>query len=276
MKIEFKIIIGILVLDVLMLWLGRPLDDLFASWFNNQTESDLFSDSVIRFFIFGIFLVIAKWLGLARFNGFGRNRAIRNKSVLIVPALFVAAGLKGNWDIYASAEAQLLILFSFSVLATGFVEEISMRGLILPLLIQSQLNRRSSIYFGVIFSSVIFGLIHFLNLIGQPGNYGGITRQVFYAISIGFVLGALMLRTGNIFIPAIFHGFLNFLLGHSVLGERPVEDLPTDIPITENPEWVTWVGTIGIFSIVLLLGWIMIKKVEKEAVYSDLEEVRFR
>lgn len=273
MKRIYLLILGILALNVVLFKLGKPLESMSVTLFADEVQKELFDDTIIRLVVFGVFLVIARKLGLTRFNGIGRDVVIKNKSVLLVPILFVAAGLKGNWQIYADAETVVLILFMLSVISTGLAEEVTMRGMVLPLLIYSRRVTKNSLYFGVIVSSMIFGLLHFFNLTSQPENYGGITRQVIFATSLGIVFGALMLRTGNLFILAVFHGCINFLLGHSVLGERTVEELPEDIHIAENPDWVSWAGIIGIFFILLLIGLNMIRKVDKEAVESDLEQV---
>jgi uncharacterized protein len=92
-------------------------------------------------------------------------------------------------------------------LLPGLSEELLFRGVMLPAL---GLN-----WFALIFSSVLFGVLHLSGMQQWP--------YVIWATIIGFVLGYSALVTGNLFIPILAHIITNLVssvvwkLGHSRL-----------------------------------------------------------
>ena len=76
-------------------------------------------------------------------------------------------------------------------LASGIAEEIFFRGAFQPLL-------------GLVATSLIFGLAHF------PVNKRLIPWTIF-AIGMGFLLGALYIKTGNVVTPIITHVLINLI-----------------------------------------------------------------
>jgi membrane protease YdiL (CAAX protease family) len=89
-------------------------------------------------------------------------------------------------------------------LLPGLSEELLFRGVMLPAL---GLN-----WFALIFSSVLFGVLHLSGMQQWP--------YVIWATIIGFVLGYSALATGNLFVPILAHIITNLVssivwkLGH--------------------------------------------------------------
>lgn len=82
-------------------------------------------------------------------------------------------------------------------LLPGLSEELLFRGVMIPAL--------GSGIIAVIISSVLFGVLHLGG--AQQWPYG------VWATSVGFVLGAVMIATGNLLIPIIAHIMTNFVSG---------------------------------------------------------------
>jgi len=268
-KKEYKIISLIIIGTLGLMWFAVPIEQTLNSFFANQQKSELLSKISTRFAIILILFLAVKRLGLDKFNGISSITRIKDVPVLIVPIFLIGLGVMANWSVYNNANTDILVLFIISVLIVGFVEEILMRGLVLPLFIKSKIQSKYALYYGVALSSIIFGLSHYINLFNQPENITGITSQVFFAISIGIFFGALMLRTGNIFLLGIFHAFANFILGNGILekeSNRPVQEINLDL--------ISMVTTGIIIIIIIIIGLSMIRKVDEKTIKSELENLK--
>lgn len=103
------------------------------------------------------------------------------------------------------------VLIAFVIAAgAGLSEEFILRGVLFNTFRYRFGEDRKSIVKAVIFSSVIFGLLHLINLIENPILVITTLSQVGYAIEIGIVLGCIYYITNNIWVCAIFHGLFDF------------------------------------------------------------------
>ncbi len=100
-----------------------------------------------------------------------------------------------------------LMILAFAVIP-AICEEIAFRGFLL-----SGFRQSGRITLAVLLSSFTFGIIHM------------IPQQVFNAMLLGIILGAMCVRTGSLF-PGIVYHFLHNSL--SVLHDRFGHDIPTD------------------------------------------------
>jgi len=97
---------------------------------------------------------------------------------------------------------------SFSILDInmGVFEEIMFRGIILTIFLNYFSEKKALIY-----TSVLFGLVHYANLLNGV-NYEMFiytTVQVIWAIGMGFLWGYLVLKTNSIFPGIILHYLSN-------------------------------------------------------------------
>lgn len=94
----------------------------------------------------------------------------------------------------------LLKLSIVMVFFVGFVEEIIFRSIL-----QNRLQMVFGNWTGLIFTSILFGLMH--------SGYGSI-YEVLYASFVGFFIGYMFYRTRSLPLAAMIHGFINvFLFG---------------------------------------------------------------
>jgi uncharacterized protein len=96
-----------------------------------------------------------------------------------------------------------LLLFLAAALLVGFVEESYFRGMMLRTL----LGRGP--WQAVIISSLLFGMMHVLNLAGGA-NLAATLLQVVYAVAIGLMYAALALRTKTILPLIVTHSLTDF------------------------------------------------------------------
>ncbi|WP_153384956.1 type II CAAX prenyl endopeptidase Rce1 family protein [Companilactobacillus halodurans] len=92
-------------------------------------------------------------------------------------------------------------------------EEYLMRGIVLISLLrifQNSKNNYLRILLPIAFSSILFGLDHFINLYSQ--NFIMTFAQVIATTATGFVLASIFLRTRNLLYPMLCHFGLDFLI----------------------------------------------------------------
>lgn len=130
------------------------------------------------------------------------------------------------------------LLLTVGVLFVGVFEELLTRGVLVVGL------RRRLPEFGVwIASCVLFGLLHFLNVLAGAG-VGVTVVQVVFAASFGSTLYLARRLTGNLLAPVLLHAFWDFG-SIAVSGTVQTQDLARLVPA----------GVIGLFAFaVLALG----------------------
>lgn len=97
-----------------------------------------------------------------------------------------------------------IIIFGF---VPGFLEEIAVRGMLIPNLARIYSNDKG-IWIALIVPAIIFGGMHAINIFAGA-DIGTTIFQVFYALALGFIFGAVLLRTGNLWASIICHGLID-------------------------------------------------------------------
>jgi uncharacterized protein len=118
---------------------------------------------------------------------------------LIIPVLLyiLLFGVKVNKPI-------LIFFYAWLTIFIGFSEESLFRGVILNAL------KRYGTIGSVLFSSILFSLIHITNLMsGFSLNF--ILMQLYVAFSLGVLFAALRIRTGTIWLVILLHTIIDFL-----------------------------------------------------------------
>lgn len=269
MKKNYKLIAAIMIFTIGLLWVAKPIEILLNQYFFFEKKSDLLAGILVRSFISIMLIFLVRKLGLLRYNGLCNYRLFREKFVLLIPSFFILLGLFFHRTIYIRANNELLVLFAVSVILIGLVEELCMRGLVLPLIIKSNRGKKYCLYYGVLISAVIFGLVHYINLYSHPENFWGVTRQVFFAIAMGVFFGALMLRTGNVFVVALCHGCVNFILGNKILKEGSTNQIMGQL--SQSIDLISFFPTLAIFCFIIIVSLNMVRKVDEDEIKKELK-----
>jgi membrane protease YdiL (CAAX protease family) len=119
------------------------------------------------------------------------------------------AAYRRSADFYLELVLKPLIFADFIWLGLlpGLSEELLFRGVMLPALGMNLI--------ALIFSSILFGVLHFSGTQQWP--------YIVWATAIGFVLGLTALITGNLLIPIVAHILTNFLSGCVWKWQNPVK-----------------------------------------------------
>ncbi len=179
--------------------------------FDNLIASKMVENSILRFLGGIIFMVIMFRIGLSKLFSFQKPL----KSLLIIiPGLIISIN---NFPIIAYFSGRTVLtepiytvyLFTIECISIGFFEEIIFRGLILTLLLQKFPKTQKGTFQAVIFSSLIFGFIHLLNLF-TGASFNNTLLQIGYSFLIGMMWAVMYLKTKNIWLIMILHASYNF------------------------------------------------------------------
>ncbi len=174
--------------------------------------------------IFEIFMVLLLVWVVIKFYSWkevGFTKIDKKQALWLIPTfgLLALAGfplvdfISQNTDKITPEQWKLFALVGFTTALVGFGEELMYRGIIL-----GEFMKKNKLISGVLISSVIFGLLHAVNVFwGQSINA---TLSQVGVTSIVWVFFALMrIKIKNIIPLMIFHWFYDFILiGWGVFG----------------------------------------------------------
>ncbi len=147
-------------------------------------------------------------------NPLGNKRMLA--LVAVIPAFAVAINnfpffsvLAG--DVKFSAPMDELLIYAMFCLSVGFFEEMAFRGCAFMFLLKSRRKSRLGIFIAIFLSSVVFGLIHFVNIFTSSPI--AVLLQIGYSALIGALCSVVMLVTKNIWLCVLLHSVYNFCGG---------------------------------------------------------------
>ena len=143
-----------------------------------------------------------------------------NKSIkgilAILPAFVIAVNnfpfvsfFSGDCTI--SAKPIEILSYALFCLSVGFFEEMAFRGCAFMFFLKKRTDTRAKIFVAVFLSSVIFGVVHLVNLF--TSSPGAVFLQIGYSALIGALCTVVLLETKNIWLCVICHGVYNFCGG---------------------------------------------------------------
>ena len=251
-----------------VLRLGKPVKMLLESFIIDENVRHLSAGILIRGVMILIVLFLIKRYCFQRFNGIGQGSKIKNLQVIILPVVILSAGFLNETSVYMNLGVNILFLFTFNAIMVALLEEFTFRGLLLPLIIRQAQHKNSVLLIGILLSSLLFGLTHYLNLFVEPDNIAGITSQVIFAMCIGIFLAGLLFRTGSIFLPIFIHLLFNFSFGKGIF--RPEIERVVETRMKEGTDWLSLLLNIIFLGFIAGSGIYMLSKVRKEDVLSTL------
>ncbi len=136
------------------------------------------------------------------------------KSLLFaLPALLIAVNnfpfstvLKGEARVTEGFDMVFLLLIE--CLMVGFFEETAFRGVVFLGILRRDPENRLWAFASIAISSVIFGLIHSINLF--ESSPAAVLMQIGYSALIGAMCAVVLMKTANIWLCVVIHGLFNF------------------------------------------------------------------
>lgn len=115
-------------------------------------------------------------------------------------------------DCSLDAAPSSIAFFALVCLGVGFFEEMAFRGCAFMLLLKSRTQSKGKIFLAIFLSSVVFGLIHFVNIFFGASPLA-VLLQIGYSALIGALCSMVLLLTRNIWLCVILHATYNFCGG---------------------------------------------------------------
>ncbi len=185
-----------------------------------------------------IVVLLVTRMGWWREIGFRKPRRPRDFWLFWLPAIPIIMNLLAGVQIASASNVALF--FSLALLA-GFVEEGFFRGLMLRAL------SGRGLWPAAIFTSVLFGLLHSLNVLAGADPWG-VLLQMGYAMALGFLYAALVIRAGMIW-PAMLAHFLTDFAGFMASGQV----LPTRATAGDVPQTLIYMAVFAAYGAFLLV-----------------------
>ena len=138
-----------------------------------------------------------------------------NKTQLfIIPFLLVAINnfpfiaIFTKNAIFTTSRWDIWMFYLFAVLSAVLLEELVFRGLILPTLYRKFKGKRNCAFLTVLFSSLLFGVVHLFNLLAGSSPIA-VIMQMGYSFLIGGMCAIAFLKTGSFYSAVLLHFLFN-------------------------------------------------------------------
>lgn len=214
---KHPILFGLGIAVLFSLIIVFPVKNIFMA-ISGQNELTLKTKYILGFIqrLFGLLVCIFLLfkLGYSKVLKFGTGSSIKMMAVIWPALILIFFNLPYDlmFEGKYTPDIALLLPLLLRVTGVGLIEEFFFRGLILSIFLSVWAVGKTGIYKSVIFSSILFGIVHLINLLnilkGQDILVETIS-QIFYAFFLGIFFAAVYLRTQNIWISVIIHTLFN-------------------------------------------------------------------
>lgn len=151
----------------------------------------------------------------------------------------------------------LLTLTLLGTFIAASAEEVIFRGYILNLL----RKERFSTYRSLIISTLLFSIIHIINIFRYEDVWG-VLNQIIFAFALGMLLGSMYLLTNNLMFVCVFHFVVNIPSAIRSLNPASGSDIELLNPsFSENILSTFFIITLTLPC--LMLAWYYMKIIEK-------------
>ncbi len=183
-----------------------PVHYLFGLFITDEVSLNLASQAFIRIVVAVFAIVYCYKYGFNKlFTGFNGVLSL----VLVVPALLVSIN---NAPIIGLATGAVqivgtplqIVLFVVYCISVGVFEEVVFRGIIFPLFLLATKTKKNSVFLAVLYSSLLFGLVHIVNLF-SGSNAFAVIAQIGYTFLIGAMCAISLYVTGNLLVCILLH-----------------------------------------------------------------------
>ena len=134
-----------------------------------------------------------------------------------IPAFFIAVNNFPFVSFFAgdcslNTDLNSILFFELLCVSVGFFEEMAFRGCVFMLVLKSRTKSKGKIFLAIFLSSVVFGLVHFINVFFGASPLS-VLLQIGYSALIGALCSVVLLLTRNIWLCVILHASYNFCGG---------------------------------------------------------------
>jgi len=274
-KYRTKPLISSLILIILIILFHKlPLNIFFVNIGFSEYHSESYDKMTTNFIsiIVLIFLINKLKLPFKLFS-FNLNN-IKYYLPLIFYVIIFSGGFKDffNFD-FSSITFNTLSTYTLKYISSSFLEEFVFRGFILGIFVLNFPKTKKGILKSVIFSGLIFGLMHIINLWTFEGQtINGVLNQVYATACFGVMYGATYLKTRSILTLGFLHFISNFF---SMINELNfIELINNSVTVADKSLIniiISEIFRIIIFGIPLVIGLFLIYNTDE----NDLNKLAY-
>jgi len=272
-KYRTKPLISSLILIILIIVFHKlPLNIFFVNIGFSEYHSESYDKIITNFIIIIVLFFLIKKIKLPfKLFSFNLNN-IKYYLPLIFYIIIFSGGFKDffNFD-FSSITFNTLSTYTLKYISSSFLEEFVFRGFILGIFVLNFPKTKKGILKSVIFSGLIFGLMHIINLWTFEGQtINGVLNQVYATTCFGVMYGATYLKTRSILTLGLLHFISNFF---SAINELDfIEVINNSVTVTDRSLIniiISEVFRIIIFGIPFVIGLFLIYKTDE----NDLKKL---
>lgn len=199
---------------VLGTFIAFPLSIPIVNYSNNQIGQ--ISVPILEFIVSIVFVLLVKKIFKSFFFGFTKIKTNLTLPITIPVVITVLLNLFTSSSLNLLSNKMTIIEILIAVfwsligaICVGFYEEITLRSGLFNLLMNIFNTNKLCILISSILSSLIFGLLHLLNLSGGAPILATL-GQVIYATAMGFFLAVTYLKMQSILVPITIHAVIDW------------------------------------------------------------------
>lgn len=234
------------------------------NWISSTVPKIIFS-TTIKLIMSAIFIFIILKLYKLKI-GFGKKSLVKGifwfGSMLCIASMFNFLGGYQNPEISFIHALPMIIMFLVFALSVGLCEEIVFRGFIFSLFRKYFGESKKGIYTSVLLSALIFGCVHFLNLIVYPDLVITTIAQVISAAFVGVLFAVIYYRTENLLPCIILHAIFDFAGYFWICFSKNINQMMNVVNTTDS-DIISALVTIGLSSTFLISGLCQLRKIFK-------------
>lgn len=232
--------------------------DLFIYLFDNLGIAPEIGEQLSTIMHNGLLIAFVVWAisryRLQQLSGIGRVIPAEAHLAIYPLAIILLLG-SGNIMELRTVPGLEVALFFIAAMAIGFSEEFAFRGLIQAYLVRDMRSRQA-----VFIAAFLFGIVHYMNLFKYPGSVIAISKQVLFATAIGVYFGALVLRTGSLWLTSLIHGLIDFVFGSYEITTPAGKALETSAVVPKSGNSIDLLYPVS--AIMLFSGLYMLRSVD--------------
>lgn len=152
------------------------------------------------------------------------------------------------------------LIFLTSCLSVGIFEELFFRIFIFFFVLKIFDKRKNKLFISIILTSLIFGFSHLTNLFNPEFHKISVVNQILFAISIGFILQSIYIRTKSLTFIICLHTLINYYGSYKKhLFFQEIENIESQYSFND---FLTTFISILVFTIIIVipLSYLLIRK----------------
>lgn len=187
---------------------------LILKFVNFGYEKNVVLDKLVHFIISGGLAILCYFL-IRNSKTFATKICI-SKSTNVMTGLMwmvflillLLAGTLSNWIEIFRLDSYKIIACFLSAASAAVFEEFLVRGLMIAAFIKFYEKSKYQLLLTGISSALVFGLLHYYNLVST--SFQDTSIQVFYAAAIGMIFACIRIRYRNLWLPILIHFIIDF------------------------------------------------------------------